>query len=159
MCIVLQFPRPAHAVAAPEVPAAPAAVPAPQPAPAPVKGALRVLTDAVPFCSTAGTLHNAEVVPGVQIRIWGVVTGRLKYGEPIGPVTFDRTFEVGAVVEYGSYNLKYTGKITNIGKATITVERSGTGDRAKRMKVAEFAARNWDLDLAEIARRNGEWMD
>jgi hypothetical protein len=102
----------------------------------------------------AGTEYNAEVTPGVQIRVWGVEANHVN-----GPQTFDRVFRVGDTVEHGSYNLAYTGRILAISAATVTVERADIGAGNKRMKLAEFVWRNWNLDLAKVERRNAEWLD
>jgi|SRR5215471_15409344 len=109
-------------------------------------------------------IYNAELVPGRSIRIHGVMTNRAKY-DPIlhrtisDPLYFDRTFHIGDVVEHGSYNLQYTGKITAIGKSTITIERSDICSSNKRMDLYEFVDRNCDLDLAKIARNNAAEME
>jgi len=100
--------------------------------------------------NTQGT-YNAEVMPCRSIRIFGVMTNRVN-----GPLHFDRTFHVGDTVEHGSYNLKYLGQITVIGKSTVTIERSDIGSTATRMGLYEFVDRNCDLDLAKIARDNAE---
>lgn len=108
-------------------------------------------------------IYNAEVTPGVSVRIFGVMTNHAKF-DPIlrrtvsDPVHFDRVFKVGDVVEHGSYNLSYTGKITAIGKSTITIERSDIGSSATRMGLYEFVDRNYNLDLARIERENAETM-
>jgi hypothetical protein len=62
---------------------------------------------------------------------------------------FDKTFKVGDVVKTGSYNLIYTGKITNIGPKTISAD-------GKRFTIAEFIDHNYDLDLKYIADHNAE---
>lgn len=67
-----------------------------------------------------------------------------------------RRFEVGDEAEYDSFNLSYTGQITAIGKATITI-KNAWGD-GKRLKAADFSWRNWNFNSAETARRNAETM-
>jgi hypothetical protein len=101
-----------------------------------------------------GTVYNAEVTPGVQVRIWGVEANHVN-----GPQTFDRVFKVGDVVEHGSYNLHYTGPILALGAKTVTVKDDCGSGKNKRMNLTNFCWRNWNLDLVKIAKRNGEWMD
>lgn len=105
---------------------------------------------------------KVEIVPGESIRIAG--SGTEKYGplvdgkrEIIKP-DFDRTFKLGDEVEYGSYNLKYTGPIVAIGPKTVTVDCHGTGERKKRLSLRDFIWRNWDFDAAETAAYNANEM-
>ena len=98
--------------------------------------------------NTQGT-YNAAILPGRYIHIFGVMTNHVD-----GPQHFDRTFKVGDAVEHGSYNLRYTGKITAIGKQTVTIERSDIGSNATRMHLYEFIDRNWDFDAVKIAKDN-----
>lgn len=99
----------------------------------------------------ANTEYNADILPGKSIRIFG------KYGNHVkGPQSFDRTFNVGDIVEYGSYNLSYTGEITRIGAKTVTVKDHR---ETRQLDLDTFCWRNWDLDLEEIAKRNAAWSD
>ena len=91
----------------------------------------------------AGTVHRAKNADGVML------TYRPK---------FDRTFKVGDVVEYGSWNLRYTGPIVSIGPKLVKVDCSGTGERCKNMTHQDFVCRNWDLDLEEVAKHNSTEM-
>lgn len=123
----------------------PVAAPA---APAPVKGQVTVEV-------TGHDLLNckADIVPGKSIRIYGEYTNHVK-----GPQTFDRTFKVGDKAERDSYNLVYTGEITQIGLKTVTIKDDSLSTTS-RLTLEGFVNRNWDFDLERIAKRNGEWMD
>ena len=77
--------------------------------------------------------------------------------------TNPKTFKVGDLVEYDSWNLSYIGKITKITPKTVFVDKNGKHDHIerveiKRMKLYEFAWRNYDFDLAETSARNAETM-
>jgi len=98
--------------------------------------------------------HHVDVVPGKSIRLHGVETNHVN-----GPVSYDRTFVVGDVVEYDSYNMSYTGRILSIGRSTVTVDASCTGDKKCRLDLANFSWRNRLLNLVKIYRENSEWMD
>lgn len=113
--------------------------------PKPMKRKGQVITPA----NHDGTF-NAEVVPGVSIRIFGVFTNRHV------PVIFNKTFKIGDEVEHGSYNLIYTGKVIAIGPNSVTVERSDIGNKPMRMDLCAFIGRNWDFDAAKITRHNAE---
>jgi hypothetical protein len=65
------------------------------------------------------------------------------------------TFNIGDSAIYDSYNLYYTGTITNITDKTVTFKRAGY-DTTKRIKVEEFAWRNYDYDAERIGRENAE---
>jgi hypothetical protein len=93
----------------------------------------------------------AEIIPGKSIRIYGVYTNHVK-----GPQTFDRTFKIGDACERDSFNLSYTGKIVSIGKC-VTV-KDDCLSKTSRLKVAEFAWRNWDFDGFKTADENAEWL-
>ncbi len=97
--------------------------------------------------------HHAEIVPGRYIRLHGIETNRVE------PVEYDRTFRIGDVVEHGSYNLSYTGRILAIGPNTVTVERTDIGSKPTRLTIAEFSWRNRCLDLEAVAKENAAWMD
>lgn len=68
---------------------------------------------------------------------------------------YDRTFNVGDVVEYDSYNYRYTAPITAISLAGITV-KTDYSEKTKRMNFDEFTRRNYNLNLAEIERHNAD---
>src|SRR5688572_5540085 len=59
---------------------------------------------------------HAEIIKNKSIRIFGTYPNHKD-----GPQTFDRTFKVGDIVEYDSYNFSYTGPIVAIGAKTVKV--------------------------------------
>jgi hypothetical protein len=80
------------------------------------------------------------------------------------PMPYSRTFVIGDIVEFDSYNLSYTGPIVGISAKTVKVDMERGVDakgrpRCKHMNLAEFDSRNWDLDLDAIARRNQNFRD
>lgn len=121
---------------------------APAPVAAPAKG--QVTVDVLGH-SLRGV--KADIVPGKSIRIYGEYTNHCN-----GPQTFDRTFKVGDACERHSYNLVYTGNITQIGVKTVTI-KDDTLSETSRLTLEGFISRNWDFDAEKIAKRNGEWMD
>ena len=84
---------------------------------------------------------SATVTPNRSVRVHGA--------------TVDLTFEIGGRAEYGSYNLNYIGTIVSIGAKTVTFD---TGDRRKRLTIAEFSCRNRE-SVEKKDLRNSEWMD
>lgn len=95
--------------------------------------------------------YNADILPGKWIRIFGNFKNRTA-----GPLDYDITFEIGDTAEYDSYNLIYTGEITNIGAKTVTIKHPGYSSKSSRLTIAEFADKNWDFDLERIAKHNHE---
>lgn len=94
---------------------------------------------------------NADVTPGVSIRIYGEFTNRTK-----GAVQFDKTFKPGDRVEHGSWNLIYTGEIVSIGPNSVTVERTDIGNKPCRMDLYAFVSRNWDFSAERVEKHNNE---
>lgn len=93
---------------------------------------------------------TAEVVLGKYIGISGEYSNHVD-----GPQKFNRRFRIGDEVEYDSYNLKYTGKITAIGKTTVTItDRQET----RRLSLYDFIWRNWNFDAKMAAEHNAEEM-
>lgn len=90
------------------------------------------------------TEYMAEVVPGVSIRI---VADIERYNEIR---RFDRTFKIGDIAEYDSYNLSYTGKITRITNNQVWVESY----RTYRLNLYTFAWRNFNFDEEQTAKSN-----
>ena len=66
-------------------------------------------------------------------------------------------FEIGDTAEYDSYNLKYLGKITSITSKTVTIQPKYE-TRKRRLKLQDFAWRNWDYDFERISHENFETM-
>lgn len=99
------------------------------------------------------TLPAVEVEPGQFVEVTPKTSIRL-FGEYRGE-SYDRTFEMGATVDYDSYNLTYLGEIVGIGAKTVSVKDMG---RVKRLKLYTFNWRNRNLDLEAIAERNHDTM-
>ena len=64
-------------------------------------------------------------------------------------------FEIGDVAEYDSYNLSYTGTIVAITDKTVTI-KPRFNERNRRLKIRDFAWRNYKFDAAETAAKNFE---
>ncbi|AHM59347.1 hypothetical protein D770_05400 [Flammeovirgaceae bacterium 311] len=98
--------------------------------------------------------YNATInLTKKTIKIWGT---NPDYSGKLGAVVnkyFQKTFKVGDHVEVDSYNLIYTGAILAIGEKTVLVE---CHSKNKRMNLAEFVRRNYDLNLEKIARSNAD---
>lgn len=94
--------------------------------------------------------HNAEIKPGESIRIFGLYKNHIR-----GPQKYDRTFKVGDMAEYDSWNLKYNGRIVSIGAKCVAIEDGG---RVRRLSLCEFCDHNWDFDLAKSEAHNAEEM-
>ncbi len=64
-------------------------------------------------------------------------------------------FQVGDEAVFDSYNLIYTGTIVSITDKSVTIKpRYREGNR--RLKLTEFAWRNYDFDAERIAAQNAE---
>ena len=99
---------------------------------------------------------NAEInLTKKSIRIYGSKE-RYGRGSVKQVVSFDRTFGIGDLVEYGSYNLTYTDPIAAITPQGVKIDHHG---RFSIMKLVDFIGRNYDLDLQAIAEKNAAWMD
>lgn len=96
---------------------------------------------------------NAEIVNNTYIRIYGRYDNHVK-----GPKNFDRIFFCGDWAEYGSYNLKYNGRITTIGNKTVTIQHYENQSDVTRMDLYSFIDRNWDFDLIASQKYNSEEM-
>lgn len=65
----------------------------------------------------------------------------------------DKSFSIGEMAEYDSYNLSYYGEIVGITEKSVTIqERWST--RKRRLKLDTFIWRNRDFDLAKKAAEN-----
>ena len=94
-----------------------------------------------------------KVVPGDCIKI--------SKKNDDGTNTDPKVYKVGDMVEYDSWNLSYTGKITKITPKTVFVDKNGKHDHIerveiKRMKLYEFAWRNYDFDYITKCEENAE---
>jgi hypothetical protein len=95
-----------------------------------------------------GEGHHAEIKPGLSIRLHGVETKRRH-----GPVSYDKTYQIGDTVAMDSYNLIYMGQIVSIGAKTVTIKGNlGT----KRLNLERFSWFNRLFDVEATARRNAE---
>ncbi len=104
-----------------------------------------------------GEGEYVTVTPGKMAVLHGI---RKRYMKEVGEMVdhpYERVFEVGATVEYDSYNLSYTGTIVGIGPKTVTIDKGRNSGRA-RLKLATFHWRNWNFDAEETARKNSEMM-
>ena len=99
--------------------------------------------------SVEGDQWDADVVVGKSVRIYGVDANNAN-----GAQWFDLTFNVGDEAVYGSYNLVYTGAIVSITAKTVTIDASGTGENTKRLRLADFLARNRSWTPEKIAAHN-----
>jgi hypothetical protein len=64
-------------------------------------------------------------------------------------------FKIGDIAEEDSFNLRYVGTIENITEKTVVIAKRYGGSK-RRMKIEEFAWRNYDFDAAETAEKNAE---
>ena len=96
---------------------------------------------------------NADVTVGESVRIFGTDYPGQDYEK-----SFDMTFKVGDQAEYGAYNLRYYGPILAITPKTVLISASSTGERKKRLKIAEFCWRNKNFDLEKVRAENAETM-
>lgn len=94
--------------------------------------------------------HNAEIVTGKTIRLYGTNTNHVDGDKP-----YDITFKVGDTVAVGSYNFTYLGKIVAIGEKTVTVQEE-LGGKITRLDLYTFDHRNHDFNLDETNRRNAD---
>ena len=67
-----------------------------------------------------------------------------------------RSFSVGDEAEYDSYNLIYTGKIVKITEKCVTILPKYETKRTKRLRIDEFAWRNYNFDVVKVRRENAE---
>lgn len=68
----------------------------------------------------------------------------------------DRTFKVGDIAEYDSFNLSYHGEIVKITDKRITIKPQYSRDRVKSMDLYSFAWRNYNFDLQKSMDDNAE---
>jgi hypothetical protein len=94
------------------------------------------------------TEHNAEIVPGESIRIWGDYCAK----------SYEQNFKIGDEAEYNSYNLRYTGEIVGIGAKTVTIKHYPGSDEVTQLDLETFCWRNYAFDSEAIAAQNNETM-
>jgi len=66
-----------------------------------------------------------------------------------------KTFNVGDMAEYDSYNLSYYGTIINISEKTVAIVERHT-DHLHRLTIERFCWRNHNFDLAKTQASNSE---
>ena len=99
---------------------------------------------------------NADIVPGKSIRIYGTLKA---YATNVyTDVPFDRTFVIGELAEYDSWNLSYYGPIEKISANTVTIVDKNFTDRRKRLDLYTFISRNKEFDAYRTAEKNAEEM-
>ncbi len=65
--------------------------------------------------------------------------------------------KIGDRAEYDSFNLRYLGPIVSITAKSIIVRMGDWSNaKTKRMKIEEFAWRNWDFSVEQANRDNAE---
>jgi len=97
--------------------------------------------------------YGVIVTPGISITV-------TKVSDWTGPVTPPKSliFRKGDTAEHGSYNLSYTGPIMSIGAKTVAIQEYRGQPGNKRLRLLEFAHRNWDFDADVTAAKNHETM-
>ena len=73
------------------------------------------------------------------------------------------SFNIGDTAEYGSYNLRYLGKIIQISEKTVTIEEpykmyGKDHGRRHRLDMERFCWRNSGFDLDKVTKFNQEEM-
>lgn len=96
------------------------------------------------------TDHNADIVRNKSIRIFGTYCGKV----------YDKTFELGDIAEYDSFNLSYMGRIVSISDKGVGIvdKNGGRGGKVNRLNLDEFCWRNYNLDVAAKVAENHETM-
>lgn len=89
------------------------------------------------------------------VDVWPKVSIAVQRVERDGSVTPKNVFKVGDEAEYDSYNLIYTGKIVSITDKSVTIQPKYASQK-KRLKLIDFAWRNYDFDSAKVAAKNNE---
>jgi hypothetical protein len=95
------------------------------------------------------SVFNADVVPGVSIRIHGTNFS----GQP-----FDLTFRMGDSAIYGSFNLVYTGEIVGITAKQVKIN-PGHRESCKVFDLYGFVLKNYAYDAERISKNNADWSD
>ena len=99
--------------------------------------------------STTPDNFNIET-SGNTVRIWGV-----KAEGQNEPTAFDKTFAIGDLVAYDSYNMVYTAPLTKVTAKTATVTKENWGrTENKRLDLYTFIWYNWDFDLLQTRAQN-----
>lgn len=89
------------------------------------------------------------------VDVWPKVSIAVQRVEKDGSLTPKKVFKIGDEAEYDSYNLIYTGKIVSITDKSVTIQpKYAKGN--KRLKLVDFAWRNYDFDSDKVAAKNAE---
>ena len=101
-----------------------------------------VMTRATKRTPSAPTAYIANIVTGKSIEV-------VHQDRPA------KSFVMGDMAEYDSYNLSYYGPITKITAKTITItERHGGEPRVHRLPIERFCWRNHNFNLATTQEDN-----
>ena len=98
----------------------------------------------------------------MEIEINSTYSVDVTKGQSITVVRNDRnstrTFKIGDMAEYDSWNLSYYGKIVSITDKTVTIEEKHFDTKKRRLKLDHFAWRNWNFDLNKTIADNHDTM-
>lgn len=97
--------------------------------------------------------EKADICKGEWIRIYGIHEDGTK------KTAYDKTFKIGDMAEYHSYNFSYLGKIVAIGEKTVKIDDGYGSKKTTQLSLHDFTYRNWDLDLAKKAEERANWYD
>lgn len=103
--------------------------------------------------------YDAKIVPQQEITI--------RRNQPLEPGRLpeyrfngERTFRVGDMAEYDSYNLHYFGRITSITNKTVTIldypDSDGVRSRKHRLDLHTFCWRNFSRSVGEKRDKNAD---
>ena len=90
---------------------------------------------------------NADIEKNKSIRIYGTDEG-----------SFDKTFKVGDMAEYDSYNLSYYGEIVAITEKSVKI-KARYGGQMYMLCIHDFIWRNHNWSLEKATKNNNEWYD
>lgn len=94
---------------------------------------------------------NVEVVENDHITIFNIPKDN---GVPT-----HKTFCIGDMAEYDSFNLCYYGTITKITCKTVSIKEPYSDGKVHRLKFREFVLRNYDFDLVKMREHNSDVMN
>lgn len=108
-----------------------------------------------PIRKAGSTVHGGEpsefeavVAPGIGITVKKIA------GHNAG---IEKTFVMGDLAEYDSYNLSYYGKIVSITDKAVTIQKAHGGQK-HRLNLYTFARRNYAFNADKTAKSNLEEM-
>lgn len=95
------------------------------------------------------SIHKVLVDAGKSISVQRIpVNSEEPASEPV-------YFKIGDIAEYDSWNLVYLGEIVSITEKTVTIQPKYE-NKKYRLKLEQFAWRNYDFDLERINKENFE---